>query len=356
MALLQRINSSPNRNGSEWDTPVSSGMRSAGEDLRRQRQAFNLELEDVETALEIKRRYLAAIEDGRTDLLPGPAYAIGFVRAYSAYLGLDAAEILRRFKLEASGFDAKPDLAFPVPLGDQSIPGRGMLVAGLVSAICTYTAWCYWSAADRVVPERVLEVPARLAPGELAARNSAGRAANPAPGPRPARTVGAPAASLVGPSAVSLAAPPTASPGSISPVGPSNVAAGTPSPILAASQAPQEPKVATAAQSRPAPSGSGSGPGPAPTNAGGAAPPASPAAPASAAPASPSTAASAATAAGARAAAAPSLSEVQQPHPRTRRRRLPRRQRPPRATPRGSWGWSTVRPALSCGPRPTAGS
>src|SRR5271165_2231650 len=219
MALFRRLKTPFAEDLPDGEAASPSGPRSVGDLLRQQREALRFDLDDVAAALEIKRRYLAAIEDGRTDLLPGPAYAIGFVRAYSAYLGLDAAEILRRFKLEASGFDAKPDLAFPVPLGDQSIPGRGMLVAGLVSAICTYTAWCYWSAADRVVPERVLEVPARLAPGELAARNSAGRAANPAPGPRPARTVGAPAASLVGPSAVSLAAPPTASPGSISPVG-----------------------------------------------------------------------------------------------------------------------------------------
>jgi hypothetical protein len=60
MALLQRINSSLKRNGSEWDTPVSPWMRSAGEDLRRQRQAFNLELEDAGAAAAGSAAALAA--------------------------------------------------------------------------------------------------------------------------------------------------------------------------------------------------------------------------------------------------------------------------------------------------------
>jgi cytoskeleton protein RodZ len=162
MALLQRINSSLGRPGPEPDALASLGLRSAGEDLRRQREAFKLELEAVEAALKIKTRFLAAIEEGRTDVLPGPAYAVGFVRAYSNYLGLDSAEILRRFKLEGSGLDAKPDLTFPVPLGERSVPGRGAVLGGLIAAICIYTVWYFWTTAERVVPERVVDVPAAL--------------------------------------------------------------------------------------------------------------------------------------------------------------------------------------------------
>jgi cytoskeleton protein RodZ len=172
MAFLQRINSSLGRPGPEPDAPASPGVHSAGEDLRRQREAFKLDLEAVEAALKIKCRYLAAIEDGRTDLLPGPAYAAGFVRAYSDYLGLDSAEILRRFKLEGAGLDAKPDLAFLVPLGERSAPGRGMVLTGLIAAICIYTIWYFWTAAERVVPERVADVPAALLSHEPAAAKS----------------------------------------------------------------------------------------------------------------------------------------------------------------------------------------
>ncbi len=39
-------------------------------------------------ATRIRERYLVAIEDGRFESLPDPAYVNGFVRAYAAHLGV----------------------------------------------------------------------------------------------------------------------------------------------------------------------------------------------------------------------------------------------------------------------------
>ncbi len=166
MAFFQRIKPSRVENGPEHQTPISPALRSAGDALRQQREGFGLDLPQVAAALKIKPAYLSAIEEGRTDLLPGAAYAMGFIRTYSTYLGLDNAEILRRVKLEASGFDAKPDLTFPVPLSERSVPGRGILLVSLVLTICGYGAWYSWSAAERTRPERVTEVPVTLLPPE----------------------------------------------------------------------------------------------------------------------------------------------------------------------------------------------
>jgi cytoskeleton protein RodZ len=112
--------------------------------------------------LRIKPAYLAAIEQGRTDELPGPAYAIGFIRAYADFLGLDAEQVLARFKDEASGVTARPDLALPVPLGERSLPGRGLVLVALILALCGYGVWYYLSTEDRNRPERVAAVPAAL--------------------------------------------------------------------------------------------------------------------------------------------------------------------------------------------------
>ena len=49
-----------------------------------------IDLTEVEAATKIRVRYLRAIENEDWDLLPGDAYARGFVRTYAAYLGLDA--------------------------------------------------------------------------------------------------------------------------------------------------------------------------------------------------------------------------------------------------------------------------
>jgi cytoskeleton protein RodZ len=164
MALFQRIKPPLAGIGTESEVPVSAGPRSAGDLLRQQREALDLDLSDVADALRIKPAYLAALEEGRPDRLPGPAYAAGFVRAYGDHLGLDGAEILRRFRLEAAGLDTKPDLSFPMPLGERSVPGGAMLLLALILAICGYGTWYYLSTPDRSRLERVTEVPAKLLP------------------------------------------------------------------------------------------------------------------------------------------------------------------------------------------------
>jgi cytoskeleton protein RodZ len=164
MALFQRIKTPLPEMGFEGEVPLPAGPRSAGDALRQQREALGLNFSDVAGALRIKPAYLAAIEEGRPDRLPGPAYAAGFVRAYGDHLGLDGAEILRRFRLEAAGLDAKPDLSFPMPLGERSVPGRAMLLLALILAICGYGAWSYLSTDELARPERVTEVPATLLP------------------------------------------------------------------------------------------------------------------------------------------------------------------------------------------------
>ena len=47
-----------------------------------------LDLADCAAATRIRERYLIAIEDGRFESLPGPAYVSGFVRAYASHLGV----------------------------------------------------------------------------------------------------------------------------------------------------------------------------------------------------------------------------------------------------------------------------
>ena len=164
MALFQRIKTPLAEMEFEGEVPLPAGPRSAGDALRQQREALGLNFSDVAGALRIKPAYLAAIEEGRPDRLPGPAYAAGFVRAYGDHLGLDGAEILRRFRLEAAGLDAKPDLSFPMPLGERSVPGRAMLLLALILAICGYGAWYYLSSEELARPERVTEVPTALLP------------------------------------------------------------------------------------------------------------------------------------------------------------------------------------------------
>src|SRR5215467_3433303 len=122
MALFRRLKTPFKEDLPDGEAASWFGPRSAGDLLRQQREALGLDLDDAAAALKIKPGYLAALEAGRPDLLPGPAYAIGFVRAYGDHLGLDGNGISRRFKAESAVLDTKPDLAFPMPLGERSTP------------------------------------------------------------------------------------------------------------------------------------------------------------------------------------------------------------------------------------------
>ena len=144
------------------DAKRAADLPSAGEALRRQREALGLDLDDVAVVLRVKARYLAGLEAGRPDELPGPSYALGFMRTYADYLGLDADEVLRRFKQGSPRLAARPDLSFPIALDDRAMPGAGALVTAAILAVCGYGAWYFSSTGPASRVERVAPVPAEL--------------------------------------------------------------------------------------------------------------------------------------------------------------------------------------------------
>jgi cytoskeleton protein RodZ len=205
MALFRRLTTPLVEDPPDGEA-LSPFPRAAGDALRLRREALGLDLDEVGAALRIKPDYLAALEAGRPDLLPGPTYAIGFARAYSDHLRLDGNEILRRFKAESTGLDTKPDLAFPMPLGERSIPGGAMLLVALILALCGYGTWYYLSTNERSRPERVAEVPSRFLPlpREQRTGESAGQPIAEAPGEAP---LAAPAGAVSPPSAPTSSEP-----------------------------------------------------------------------------------------------------------------------------------------------------
>jgi cytoskeleton protein RodZ len=168
MALFHRLNMPLAEEAPESITKPF-GSRSAGDELRQRREALGLDLAEVAATLRIKPAYLVALEAGRPNELPGAVYAIGFIRAYADHLGLDSGEMLRLFKQQSALFAAKPDLAFPIQLGERSLPG-GMLLVALILAVCGYGGWFYLSTGDGPRPERVAQIPLELLPYRQAFR------------------------------------------------------------------------------------------------------------------------------------------------------------------------------------------
>ena len=113
----------------------------AGADLRAARERLGWPIEDVSAALRIRLPHLEALEEGRIDLLPGNAYAVGFLRTYARALGLDPDEIARRFKAEASEVNRRTELIFPAPMPQRGVPAGAVILLGVVLAIGAYAGW-----------------------------------------------------------------------------------------------------------------------------------------------------------------------------------------------------------------------
>jgi len=244
--------------------------RTVGQLLRETREGYGSDIPRVASALRIRAAYLEAIEEGRYDRLPGPVYALGFVRAYAVHLGLDGEEAVRRFKLEAEGFEAQRDLSFPVPLAERSIPGGAMVLAAVILAVCAYGIWYYVSATARPRPERVGPVPAELAkqvsppvsaaaPVALPPPAAAAPAAASLPPAVPGALTGTPAAAPATPAAEANA--PAAAQAPSVPPPPTTVAALPPPEAAPAPSSPPPAAAAPAAAPLPPPPAATPAPG-----------------------------------------------------------------------------------------------
>lgn len=116
--------SSPKTDDFHSDIPV-------GEVLRRTRVYYGKTLEQVEGVLRIRASQLQAIEVGDISKLPGRAYAIGFVRSYSEYLGLDGNRMVQLFKEQNGGRQKRVEHTFPAPVSESKIPNKIILLSSI---------------------------------------------------------------------------------------------------------------------------------------------------------------------------------------------------------------------------------
>jgi cytoskeleton protein RodZ len=123
---------------------VEEGVRvlEIGSILREARIRHGVELAQVEANTHIRTRYLKALEDERFDLLPGEAYACGFLRTYADYLELDADLFVDEYKARF----APPEEPLPqlIPRRRIDLPravGLGTVGALLAVALVVVLAW-----------------------------------------------------------------------------------------------------------------------------------------------------------------------------------------------------------------------
>jgi cytoskeleton protein RodZ len=220
------------------DAPLDT----VGQELRAARLRRGDDLAAVSRSLKIRKDHLEAVEEDRLENLPGRTYAIGFVRSYAGYLGLDAVEIVERYKQEISGRhdDHTPTVA-PVPDEPRRLPQGWRIVAGIVVLAVGYGVYHLLSAGS--APQTVPPAPS-LNPPRVAA--AAPKPVTPPPVPEQSAT---PSPAINNTTPPAAATPPAGNPLASQVPAPANSAssgqpAATPSPALsgtpAATAAPGE--------------------------------------------------------------------------------------------------------------------
>ena len=76
------------------DPMIYSGV---GTYLRDARLSYGRTTAEIGAALRIKPSHLDALEQGRTEGTAGLTYALGYLRSYAGYLGLDTDAVITAF-------------------------------------------------------------------------------------------------------------------------------------------------------------------------------------------------------------------------------------------------------------------
>ncbi|MBU6444863.1 MAG: DUF4115 domain-containing protein [Alphaproteobacteria bacterium] len=144
----------------EADAPLET----IGQDLRAARLRRGDDLASVSKVLNIRKNHLEALEEDRLEALPGRTYAIGFVRAYAEYLGLDAVQSVERFKREIAGREEPPQAGvFSQAQDERQLPHGWVIIAIVVLGLIVYGAYRLARSADDMLNTPVAPVPARMA-------------------------------------------------------------------------------------------------------------------------------------------------------------------------------------------------
>ena len=82
-------------------------MTSLGQELREEREARHISIEEIASATKIVSRYLEAIEADHLDVMPGEFFIKGIIRSYARVIGLDGEVVLAKYR--AAGLIGEPE-------------------------------------------------------------------------------------------------------------------------------------------------------------------------------------------------------------------------------------------------------
>jgi cytoskeleton protein RodZ len=138
-----------------------------GAQLFAARTAGGHALEDIAHSLNIRAEHLRALEEGWWDELPSQAYALGFLKSYARFLGLDVADMVSRYRAENGHMEsdvvAPCRRLSPQPIEESRIPRTPIAVMSAVLALAGYCGWYFLEGSQYIAADSVSAIPAHLA-------------------------------------------------------------------------------------------------------------------------------------------------------------------------------------------------
>lgn len=131
---------------------------SAGEKLREARLKAGLTLDSAAARTRVRRDYLEALEDMEPRGLPARAYAIGYLRTYANFLGLEAEGLIDQFKREVDTETGRSQPTQSAEIREIKLP-RGLFGAGLILASLAGVAIWYASHTPDTAGLRAVPLP-----------------------------------------------------------------------------------------------------------------------------------------------------------------------------------------------------
>lgn len=98
-------------------------MNEIGEILKKARIEKGYTLDDLQQTTKIQKRYLEAIEQGNTEILPGRFYARAFVKQYADIVGLDGEELLNEH-YQVSAEEVSEEFAESISASPSRVQGK----------------------------------------------------------------------------------------------------------------------------------------------------------------------------------------------------------------------------------------
>ncbi len=105
--------------------------------LKQKRKENNISLEEISKQLNIRKKYLKALENGNDKEIPGAVYMQGYIKMYARYFSLDLSE----YELDNTQTPSPQLSANSLPSNETQKPSKLLLFLSLISLIAI--GWMY---------------------------------------------------------------------------------------------------------------------------------------------------------------------------------------------------------------------